>query len=859
MNGARAMRGGVVAVALVLSAGLARSAVGQTGANIIRDLRPMVSISLTNPAPGAAGVGMGIFDTGAMSVFIPPSTNSLWGVPIAAGANAFQNFGQVGNPTTLSVGGMFGGSYTGPEQVNAGFQTQAFTAVGNLNRTAPVGTTVTPAVNWYNGRFNNFIVGTSFIGGNGTTRPMVGIVDPINAGYTAFQFGTTNANPAMAGVVADSNERLNNTYTSVSLTLPGVDIPLPLGGSVYLPNLSIPTLNQNFNPSFMFGLSMIAQRSTFNAGGLITGNAPTAAGFTNYSGAANTNNATLNARPFIQVNATAQALLGNSVNANGGTVADGNPMPTGLYLADTGAPGTRSPTVGNPTGLMGTNFFNGFGQFWDFSANPGNNNAPTLLMFGPRLQGDRDLVSTGVLMTVDRSAAGLSRTGVDQYAQFGRPAIMVPGGGTNPDGSANANGTPVPATNVPGVQAQTIFRTHMTQSNAGYISGTEAMNLIAGADQIDGLTVGADPIARRSMIFFSVDNASSGMASGFANVPPTPENPTGFVLIGGQGFGGGVNTQAQLSQQAGDVFQSVSAGRPTPLPGGGFLNLGSNELRFNQDVMGLAGNAGPLADANGWGNRDNLRDFDLQSIQGMNGANAAGVMRNVDPVIRSGGDTFNPAAGTLSSSGGRFDVLGTTFNTFITLDAASPTLGALGASPSDILRNAPVGAGLQVFATGAQAGLLAAMNNDVDAVALDRVNFPGYTGPLFQGLGMVVGPGGYIPLTAFQPYGGLLPDFAGIDRFFNMLSDVMLFSLAPGSVALNFFDPILGRQLSAADIFITDFDGTFQLYASAESMGLFAVDNIDGLDVRPIPAPGAVVLLGVGGLLASRRRRERVG
>jgi hypothetical protein len=83
----------------------------------------------------------------------------------------------------------------------------------------------------------------------------------------------------------------------------------------------------------------------------------------------------------------------------------------------------------------------------------------------------------------------------------------------------------------------------------------------------------------------------------------------------------------------------------------------------------------------------------------------------------------------------------------------------------------------------------------------------------------------------------------GIDPFRGAgIADLALFSLAPGSPSLGIMDPFLGRPLSGADVFVTDFDGTFALYATAESMGLSFADNVDGLDVQATPEPSSLLL-----------------
>ncbi len=847
------------AAALAVCAGLSSSAFSQTGSNIVRDLRPMVSISLQPPIPLApfAGNLMGIYDTGAFGVFVPPPATTHWGLPAAYTAPAgapFNNYSRVTNPYTISVGSMFGGSFAGP-QVNtgAGEPTQIFGAANNLNRTAAFSQpNVAAATNYYNGRVSVGIMGAGFYNGTANSRPTVGFVDPANAGYTPFNLGTTNAaSPAGIGTPGGAGDIYNNTYSNVTVMSPGFDLLLPLGGSIYVPNTSVPTINQNLNPNFLFSVTMTP----------VDGAGAAQPSFTRYTRAVD--GATAGYRPQVNLTAADRINLGRSQTGFPDTVPNNSLVPTGRYVADTGAPSTDAP-AGGADGLLGTDFFNGFGQFWDMSANPGNNNQPSLLFFGPRLQGDRDLVSTGALITVDRLSSGLDRTGVNQYTQFGRPAINIPAGGSNPDGSVNANGTPIAA--VAGTfNATTIFRTHMTQSNAGYISGAEALGLQGATlanlgDAITSLSVGGETIAQRSTVYFSVDRQSQGQNAGVVFVPGL-----GTIQTGSIGFGGGVAGQRALNQHAADIFQADNARRPTAIASTdingnttllGVNGFGSNVLRYNQDVMGLAGNAGPLANAAGWGNEDNMRDFDLRSIDGMIAASAATTMRNLDPVIRTPGDTHNP--GSALGVAARTDVLGQNFNTFITLDTGSVSLAANGWSAADILRNntAANGPGLRRFASAADIGLGA--NNAIDGVALQRVGLLANL-PLLAGTNQdasFFATNGYIGLNSFQPYGGLLQDWGGIDIFAGFNADTMLFSLAPGSAALAIFDAILGRNLSAADIFITDFDGTFQLYAAAESLGLLAGDNVDGLDVMPVPTPASLALVAIGGLLASRRRRQ---
>jgi hypothetical protein len=118
---------------------------------------------------------------------------------------------------------------------------------------------------------------------------------------------------------------------------------------------------------------------------------------------------------------------------------------------------------------------------------------------------------------------------------------------------------------------------------------------------------------------------------------------------------------------------------------------------------------------------------------------------------------------------------------YFSLDAASPSLGA--ASPAAVFFT-PVGGVPGIWATVAQLGLIAADNMDA-LVVWDR----GVVGAPDPGM------------------------------------DLVLFSLAPGS-------PSLGG-LSPAGVFVSDLTGVFCVYVQANTLGMRAIDNIDGLDVLP--------------------------
>ncbi len=90
-------------------------------------------------------------------------------------------------------------------------------------------------------------------------------------------------------------------------------------------------------------------------------------------------------------------------------------------------------------------------------------------------------------------------------------------------------------------------------------------------------------------------------------------------------------------------------------------------------------------------------------------------------------------------------------------------------------------------------------------------------------------------------------------------TDEALFSLAEGSPTLSKGIDLFGNEISAADVFYTDFDGTFSIFATASELGLDATFDVDALEVQPstIPEPVSICLLGAGLVGLAIRRYKR--
>jgi hypothetical protein len=130
---------------------------------------------------------------------------------------------------------------------------------------------------------------------------------------------------------------------------------------------------------------------------------------------------------------------------------------------------------------------------------------------------------------------------------------------------------------------------------------------------------------------------------------------------------------------------------------------------------------------------------------------------------------------------------------YFSLDATSPTLNMLGASPADILMSPPGPSAFWLWAPSWSMGLTP--DDEVDALAVWNMSN-----------GQTAWPG----------------------------MDYALFSLAPGSPYL------MMTGGSPADIYVTNFSGMNQLYLPFFMLGMGPEDNVDALDVEYVAPDGMI-------------------
>ena len=830
--GFRAMALFAIIAAIIANSG-SRCCAQMTYGNTATLIRPLVWVRDISAA-NASITAEGLFDTGSPSTFVPPATNALWGITAnaatAVGGTNSANFSTVGVPTSFNVGGFMGGAFSGPE-VGAP-PNHTFTKVAQIANTSLTGRlNISPSLTFYN-TVNNFVnVGMDYADAAGGAPAYVVEVDPTNASWTPFAFnniaaGATNDKGTALAAPRNSGEQATSSLSFYFST-----------------DAQAPNATANANPGFLTVLPL--QPATVNP---ITVANTNVANFTTTANAAIGNNATLGARPLY-------------------TVAAGGPnplnLPVGTYLVDTGAPISAAPGsaivggAGMP-GLLGTNILNQYGQYFDLTNN-------SLLLFAPTNAKDQNIVGPGILFTVGRGSTGLANTGVNQLAINGSLPVNT------------STGAAIAGDGITAQQASAIFSTQLTHANKAYVNGIAALGLQA-SDHMTGLSMGADQpgIPTQGVLI-----AGSHVVAPAAVTPVGSDNCVLFFSVdsNSQGVvGSGVAAQAALGKASANMYIAT-----TPY----FDDTGhlgeTNAMRYSGDLLGLGPNAGPATAAAGRGHVDQLGDFVLQTQRGYynaatfsnSGFDTTTVQRNVDPTITSAtlkplntgsavtlpslvkfvnASVLPPPTSTPSTSA-RGDLLGSTFDTYFTLDSASPTLTKNGNSAADILVNNPATAGgatgYSVFATAATMGLKAA--DQIDALSLS-----------LESLGASLGLDAGSPNKSKSLIGNFdensFGDFEGVDAFNGGISDYDLFTLARGSPDLNIFDPSIGRDLSAADVFVSDFDGTFALYATAESLGLNAgTDEVTGLKPLPlsaVPEPGSVMLVTIGTLTLLRRKRN---
>lgn len=872
-----------IAAAAVL-AGMYSSPAAQAqlapGTQIQTNLRPMVYLQYGGGPVGADQTAVGIFDSGDPSETLARETAVRLGINVVtplhtANAALARNWNQgTAGATTVSSAGWLGGTFDlerntqnplpgGTEPgVRANDPAHVFTNATGLNRTDT--TSSNNLKLWYLDYNRNLDVGkngytenhtsTAFVSQSNAANNLVVFIDPING--TPLPFAYDNSNAGNGRNVYDPPNAPDSNPAHLNLDQRGSSVSYFVGA-----NPRVPTPELNTNPGFVHWVDLTPQefQSTLipaNGGAGVVVDGTLAAGrreltlfVSNADGPAVTQilprsqNGTVD--PEYQPGNAANNFLaysgytlrvatgldrGNQVNANGfvrtdGSVfvrvvdADGNvrlpftevqlpsqaPRPYGtikipdlgidtgaVALIDTGAPTTTNGSI------VGTDILNRFGQFWDFR-NVNANNHGRLALIGPSDAFVRQALGNGMVFNVDRDTTGLARTGVEQEKLYGSVPQLQIGAATQAGiggGDNTAN------------QAQgTVFRTHLTGSNASYID-ENATGLTRGAagQLMDGNTLGADYISKNMPVFFSVDAASVGKAGSDANV------------------------QKSRNQSAADVYRATanSVSRAA----------GTNQLFINQEVMGLGPNFGPLVNASA--SSDNLRDFDLFTGQAM----PAVSMSNLDSPIEVANDS-----GTASRARVSDERYAANFDQYFSVEDKTNDNNGQGSKiyRSDLSN---------VFATGWDMGLIefedisGIQADDIDALALFRPSVsPGVIGgALTSGANVSTSLlQNSIDRAVFDPNDDR--DFEGIDMFNGEApTDLALFSLAPGSETLRVF------SLSAADLFITDFDGTFTLFATAENLGLNFTDNIDGLDT--IPEPAGLLVLASGALLMMRRQRR---
>jgi len=615
-------------VGLTLGLSLAApAAAGVVEGQIETNIRPIVWLRYSGTTGGTpeTRTAVGIFDTGDPCDTLSRETAALFGLtpstplhPQLVWART-RNEGTVAAQTITSAG-WFGGTFNQPERtsvawpagvdpaVRAGDPAHTFQTADPARTTAMSCAGLHPTYFDYNFGFSENHTGDAFVTRADPEANLSVFIDPINATPIAFAYdGVTGGNGR--GLSGPSLE-LDRRASSVSyfanddsrVPVPGrndnpgfvhfVDLtPVEFSSTTLTPapgnavvNAALPVdrrltitvadavgpdvarivpwnfagLEPGYRPANADGSTVLAYTNAameVREAGMNIGGQENPSGFVRSDGTVQVIvrqvDGTVRLNQTVQLPSQAPRTYGQ-INIPG-LIAD-----TGYQLIDTGAPTTRR---GGPDAITGTDELNKCGQFFDFSPVGGGGagaNHGRLTLIAPSDPRIRTMRGNGILMGVDAGTVGLSRTAVNQESQYGSiPQLQV---------GANTLVTPA----VPGEAGGTIFRTHLTGSNASYID-EDATALIRGADVIDAQSLGGDGITPQSPLFFSVGRNSVGQP------------------------GSAVNGQSMLNQVPGDIFE-IPGDQPPYQRVQRFAGR-TNSLTINQEVMGLGPNVGPLAAA----------------------------------------------------------------------------------------------------------------------------------------------------------------------------------------------------------------------------------------------------------------------
>jgi len=861
--GAMLTRTGIFSLCVLSTAAASLEAAVIPGTNIEARIRPIVWTQYSGaPTPSGNNTVVAIWDTGdpwetmsretALQLGLAPTTPMIPGGSFG-GNSALRNNGVIAQQDVQSSG-WFGARFDGPERMTpappggwadidlrAGDPSHVFTSA-TVAASNPV--TSSGLYNWYgdyNNGFSETHTGMPFVTSSVVADNMTAFVDPINA--TPLPFAYDNSNGGNNRGLGGASLPLDSRTSSVSFYNKGsARIPDPVknanAGFTHFVNLR----PQQFSSTLVPADGQAVLNAALPAGvdrriTIEVSPANAANGIALYP---KTSNPQFSFTVGDLAGTTTYAEVSNVFEVRNETIRAGGEVDSRGFVRDDGT--VQINVISKDALGAVTNHMTQTVRLPSSTPRPyGTVNIPAL---GINTGANNILIDTGAPTT---SASIIGTDTLNRFGQFwdfapqnagagnnnGRLTLYAP---SNPEvisavakgmlfgvdgNTTGAQATAVrheatlgsipqfqpggAATLSDGVdanQSRVIFRSHLTASNATYID-EEALNLDGGGQpNMISMSTGKDTI--NGDIFFSVAPSSVG--------------EDGSV----------VKQQSMRNQVGSDIFKRARAGITND------RSLGASTLFINQETMGLGAFAGPgftvpLAERS----NDNLSSLDMFTDKAMH----TGSFSNLDSPILSHND-----AGTAARPRVGADRLGAggNFDTYFTTDVPGPTA----------IYRSDFGAGGE-FATYLQMGLVE--GDIIDAMSMFRPSIaPGILGA------PALDPGN----DRFSPF--VIDDefrydpntngaFAGIDWGFGLDSDLVMFSLG-------FRSPTLAQyNLSPADLFITDFDGTFTLAVTAESLGLKFFDNVDALDNLiiehvPVPEPATLVLIGLSCTSLLRRR-----